>query len=182
VDLQAEPGTPRVPELGAVLTIALPLRGNVQIRIVELEERRMTVCTVDGHPLAGAVRFLAERRGEQARFEVQVYDRAANLADWLVMNPIGARLQNATWRETVERVVKESGGRAPRGVEHEFTRLDADQGREVNEWLERLVVAQRQADREVRREARAGDAAPNEGDSRRSYIEQREEAREADGR
>jgi uncharacterized protein YbjT (DUF2867 family) len=183
MDLEAEPGTPRVPELGAVLTIALPLRGNVQIRIVELEERRMTVCTVAGHPLAGAVRFLAEERGEHIRFEVQVYDRAANLADWLVMNPIGARLQNATWNETVERVVKESGARAPRGVEHEFSKLDEDQAREVNEWLERLVVAQRQADHEVRRDARPADATPNaDAGARESYIEQREQAREAEGR
>jgi len=183
VDLQAEPGTPQVPELGAVLTISLPLRGNVQIRIVELEERRMTVCTVAGHPLAGAVRFLAEARGAMVRFEVQVYDRAANLADWLVMNPIGARLQNATWRETVERVLKESGGRAPRGVEHEFSKLDADQAREVNEWLERLVVAQRQADHEVRRDTKPADAAPNDDSgSQQSYIEQREQAREAEGR
>ena len=183
VDLEAEPGTPLVPELGAVLTIALPLRGNVQIRIVELEERRMTVCTVDGHPLAGAVRFLAEDRGEQVRFEVQVYDRAANLADWLVMNPIGARLQNATWHETVERVVKESGGRAPNGVEHEFSKLDEAQAREVNEWLERLVMAQRQADHEVRDKVRPGDLTPNEERvAGRSYIEQREQGREAEGR
>jgi NADH dehydrogenase len=183
VDLEAEPGTPHVPELGAVLTIALPMRGNVQIRIVELEERRMTVCTVEGHPLAGAVRFLAEERGERARFEVQVYDRASNLADWLVMNPIGARLQNATWHETVERVVKESGGRAPNGVEHEFAKLDEDQAREVNEWLERLVLAQRQADHEVRENTRLGDLTPNEQRAAgRSYIEQREQGREADGR
>lgn len=183
VDLDAEPGTPRVPELGAVLTIALPMRGNVQIRIVELEERRMTVCTVAGHPLAGAVRFLAEERGAKVRFEVQVYDRAANVADWLVMNPIGARLQNATWNETVERVVKESGGRAANGVEHEFTKLDEDQAREVNEWLERLVVAQRQADHEARQEARPGDFTPNESAAiRKSYIEEREQTREADGR
>jgi NADH dehydrogenase len=183
VDLEAEPGTPLVPELGAVLTIALPLRGNVQIRIVELEERRMTVCTVEGHPLAGAVRFLAEDRGEQVRFEVQVYDRAANLVDWLVMNPIGARLQNATWHETVERVVKESGGRAPNGVEHEFSKLDEKQAGEVNEWLERLVIAQRQADHEVRERIRPGDLTPNEkAVTGRSYIEQREQGREADGR
>jgi NADH dehydrogenase len=183
VDLEAEPGTPRVPELGAVLTIALPMRGNVQIRIVELEERRMTVCTVAGHPLAGAVRFLAEERGGKVRFEVQVYDRAANVADWLVMNPIGARLQNATWNETVERVVKESGGRAPNGVEHEFAKLDEDQAREVNEWLERLVVAQRQADHEARQEARPGDFTPNgSGAARKSYIEEREQTREAEGR
>jgi len=183
VNLEAEPGTPKIPELGAVLTISLPLRGNVQIRIVELEERRMTVCTVEGHPLAGAVRFLAEARGPNVRFEVQVYDRAANLADWLVMNPIGARLQNATWHETVERVLKESGGRAPRGVEHEFTKLDADQAREVNDWLESLVVAQHQADHEVRRDTKPADSAPNDdGGGQQSYIEQREQAREADGR
>ena len=183
VELEAEPGTPKVPELGAVLTISLPLRGNVQIRIVELEVRRMTVCTVEGHPLAGAVRFLTEQRGAAVRFEVQVYDRAANVADWLVMNPIVARLQNATWHETVERVVKESGGRAPRGVEREFTKLDADQGREVNDWLEGLVLAQRQADHEVRRDTQPGDVAPNDGaGGHQSYIEQREQAREAEGR
>ena len=187
VDLEAEPGTPRVPELGGTLTIALPLRGNVQIRIVELEGRRMTVCTVAGHPLAGAVRFLSEERGPKVRFEIQVYDRAANVADWLVMNPIGARLQNATWRETVERVVKESGGRAPAGVEHDFSTLDEQQAAEVNEWIERLVVARRQADHEVRHDARPGDSPPNEPSDRsaaqrESYIEQREETREAEGR
>jgi NADH dehydrogenase len=184
VDLDAEPGTPRVPELGTTLTIALPLRGNVQIRIVELEPRRMTVCTVAGHPLAGAVRFLSEQRGDNVRFEVQVYDRAANVADWLAMNPIGARLQNATWRETVERVVKESGGRAPAGVEREMAKLDDEQAKEVNEWLERLVLAQRQADHEARQETAPVDVAPNERKTDRpsSYIEQREQAREAEGR
>ena len=184
VELDAEPGTPRVPELGATLTIALPLRGNVQIRIVELEARRMTVCTVAGHPLAGAVRFLAEARGPAVRFEVQVYDRAANVADWLVMNPIGARLQNATWRETVERVVKESGGRAAKGVEHEFATLDEQQAAELNEWLERLVLAQRQEDHEARQDAMPGDVPPNDtrAPARQSYIEQREQNREAEGR
>ena len=178
VDVGAEPGTPRVPELGTVLTLALPLRGNVQIRIVELEERRMTVCTMSGHPLAGAVRFLAEKRGAQVRFEVQVYDRAANVVDWLVMNPIGARLQNATWRETVNRVVEESGGEAANGVEHESAKLDDEQAREVTEWLERLVVAQRQLDHEVRRAARPADTVPNASRAGEpSYVESREEIR-----
>lgn len=179
LDVAAEPGTPNVPELGATLTLALPLRGNVQIRILELDARRMTVCTVSGHPLAGAVRFLSEARGAMVRFEVQVIDRAANVADWLVMNPIGARLQNATWRDTVERVVEESGGRAASGVEQESVKLDADQAREVNEWLERLVVARRQADHEVRRDVRPGDQKPNAASDGPSYIEQREEKREA---
>ncbi|MDF2775424.1 MAG: NAD-dependent epimerase/dehydratase, partial [Geminicoccaceae bacterium] len=179
VDVGAEPGTPRVPELGTTLTLALPLRGNVQIRIVELDERRMTVCTVSGHPLAGAVRFLAEQRGELVRFEVQVFDRASNVIDWLVMNPVGGRLQNATWRQTVESVIKESGGTAPNGVEHYSEKLDDDQAREVNEWLERLVVAQRQMDHEVRRETRAGDTVPNGSRAGEpSYVESREEIRD----
>ena len=177
LDVEAEPGTPTVPALGTTMTIKLPLRGNVQIRIIELDERRMTVCTVSGHPLAGAVRFLSEQRGSDVRFEVQVFDRPSNVADWLVMNPIGAHLQNATWRETVERVVKESGGRARRGVEHESTKLDEDQAAEVNEWLEGLVTAQRQVDHEVRRDVRPADRVPD--DAERPYIEQREETREA---
>jgi NADH dehydrogenase len=180
VDVGAEPGTPIIPELGTTLTLALPMRGNVQIRIVELEPRRMTVVTVAGHPLAGAVRFLAEPRGELVRFEVQVYDRASNAVDWLVMNPIGARLQNATWRQTVEHVVQESRGTAVGGIQQEATKLDDEQAREVNEWLERLVVAQHRAEHEVRREARPADVAPQEERSRaeRSYIERREEARD----
>ena len=135
----------------------------------------MTVCTLAGHPLAGAVRFLSEQRGAQLRFEVQVYDRASNVADWLVMNPIGARLQNATWRETIERVVQESAGRAPKGVEQEIEKLDDPQSHEVNEWVERLVVAQRQVDHEVRRDVRPADRVPNDLPS---YIEQREETRD----
>ena len=112
------------------------------------------------------------------RFEIQVYDRAANVADWLVMNPIGARMQNATWRETVERVVRESGGRLPKRVEQETVKLDEAQAREVNEWLERLVTAQRRVDHEVRRDAEVADRPPNVA-ARPSYIEEREQTRDA---
>jgi len=107
-----------------------------------------------------------------------VFDKASNVVDWLVMNPVGGRLQNATWRETVERVVKESGGTAPKGVEQYSEKLDEDQAAEVNEWLERLVVAQRQADHEVRRESRPGDTVPNAPrGGEPSYVESREEMR-----
>ena len=41
-----------------------------------------------GFGLAETLSVLAEQRGAAVRFEVQVYDRAANVADWLVMNPI----------------------------------------------------------------------------------------------
>ena len=182
LEVGAEPGTPQIPEKGATLTLALPLRGNVQIRIVELEPRRMTVVTLAGHPLAGAVRFLAEERGEHVRFEVQVYDRASNAVDWLVMNPIGARLQNATWRQTVEKVVEESGGEAVDGVQQETAKLDEEQAAEVNEWLDRLVLAQRREDHEVREGPRSPGAVPDDrmagAPNEAEYISRRERVRE----
>src|SRR5205814_6672552 len=102
VRVGSEPGSPKVPPVGTNLSLALPMRGNVQVRVEEVRPRVMTFATVAGHPLAGAVRFLSEPRGDRVRFEVQVYDRAANLTDWLALNPIGAHVQNATWKDTVE--------------------------------------------------------------------------------
>lgn len=181
VGVGAEPGTPVVPKLGATLTLSLPIRGNAQIRIVELEPAKMTVVTVAGHPLAGAVRFLAEERAELVRFEIQLYDRASNVVDWVVMNPIGGRLQNATWRETVEHVVNESGGSAFGGIQFESATLDEDQAREVNAWLERLITARHREEHEVRRDARPADVVPDDDSSEpgASYIERREDARES---
>jgi hypothetical protein len=63
-------------------------------------------------------------------------------------------------------------------VEQETAKLDEQQARDVNEWLEQLVTAQRRADHEVRRDAQLGDRGPN-GSDRPSYIEQREETRDA---
>jgi uncharacterized protein YbjT (DUF2867 family) len=145
-----EPGTPKEPREGETITMALPMRGHIQVRCEELSPTSMTFVTLEGHPLAGAVRFLAERRDDKVRFEVQVYDRAANVIDWLAMGTIGGRVQNATWRELVENVVAASGGSAPGGVEEEVVSLDDDGAAEVHRWLERLVVARKRDERGAR--------------------------------
>jgi hypothetical protein len=142
-----EPGTPKEPREGETLTMALPMRGHIQVRCEELTPTSMTFVTLEGHPLAGAVRFVAERQDDKVRFEVQVYDRAANVIDWLAMGTIGGRVQNATWRELVENVVAASGGSAPNGVEQEVVSLDAAAAAEVHRWLERLVVARKREER-----------------------------------
>jgi len=142
-----EPGTPKEPREGETLTMALPMRGHIQVRCEELTPTSMTFVTLEGHPLAGAVRFVAERQDDEVRFEVQVYDRAANVIDWLAMGTIGGRVQNATWRELVENVVAASGGSAPNGVEQEVVSLDAAAAAEVHRWLERLVVARKREER-----------------------------------
>ena len=53
---------------GATITLTLPLRGNVQIRVEEVTPRTITCVTLLGHPLAGVVRFLGEIRGSRLRF------------------------------------------------------------------------------------------------------------------
>jgi hypothetical protein len=71
VEVGAEPGTPSAIEEGATLTLSLPLRGHTQIRVAEVADRRMTLLTLEGHPLAGAVRFLVDHHGPDVRFEIQ---------------------------------------------------------------------------------------------------------------
>ncbi len=110
VDAEAEPGTTCELSQGATLTMSLPLRGNVQVRVQEVTANKATLVTIAGHPLAGCVRFLVENRGDLVRFETQVYDRPASLPDWLAMNTVGGAMQKRTWEALVERMVKCSGG------------------------------------------------------------------------
>lgn len=166
VGVGAEPGTDTVPDEGETLTMSLPLRGNIQVRVEEVNPRSMTFVTLEGHPLAGAVRFLSEQRGDLVRFEVQVFDRAANFVDWVTMSTVGAVLQNQTWKETVENVVQESGGRAPEGVQQESVTLDADELERINAWLDDLVTSRRRAEREETLQPQRAAAREEGGEAR----------------
>lgn len=135
-----EPDAPRMIAEGETLTLALPMRGHVQVRVVEATERTITMLTLEGHPLAGAVRFLVEDRGDCVRFEVQVYERAANVVDYIAMRTIGDFLQNRSWETLVENMVTASSGSAPDGVRKDVETLDEEQAERIEEWLERLVV------------------------------------------
>jgi len=143
MDTSIEPGSRSVIEDGATLTMALPLRGTVQVRANEVTGHSATLVTLKGHPLAGAVRFLAEQRGECVRFEAQVFHRAANVGDWILMNTLGGFMQTATWVSLVERMIHVSRGKAPRGVQQESEILDDEQSRRVDEWLRELTSSRR---------------------------------------
>ncbi len=150
MDLTAEPDTPTaVLACHQTVTMALPLRGNVQVRVAALGPLSLTLQTVEGHPLAGAVRFtLAERGGGEGarpfRFEVEVFERAADPFDWVAMALLGSRLQSANWREIVRTVVEESGGAGE--VKTEEATLDGDAAREVEGWLKGLAVERARAE------------------------------------
>ena len=140
MDLNAEPGTPSVLNKGTTITMSLPVRGNVQVRVEQLTPNKATLVTLAGHPLCGAVRLLSEERGDLLRFEVQVLDRPANLADWLVMRAVGDGLQSQTWESLVEAMVAESGGTTVGSVQSEETDLDEYHAERVEDWLKALIA------------------------------------------
>ena len=140
VDAKAEPRSTDVLEEGETITLALPMRGHVQVRVAAMEPRRVTLLTLEGHPLAGAVRFLCEPRGNAIRFQVEVYDRPANVIDFIAMRAVGDRLQDHTWSHVVDKVVQVSGGSAPEGVEHETTALDEDEAEAIERWCEEIAM------------------------------------------
>jgi len=153
VDAKAEPRANDVLEEGETLTLALPMRGHVQVRVAEIEPGRVTLLTLEGHPLAGAVRFLCESRGQAIRFQVEVYDRPANVIDFIAMRAIGDRLQNHTWSHVVEKMVQISSGSAPDGVESEITALDEQEATAIDRWVKELVVNQKRRSTESRASA-----------------------------
>ncbi len=154
VDAAAEPRTTAEIAEGETLTLSLPMRGHVQVRVAELDARRVTLLTLEGHPLAGAVRFLTETHGAGVRFQVDVYDRAANVIDLIAMRTLGDRLQSHTWTHVVENMVARSGGQAPDGVQHESTSLDDAEAATVEEWLKEVTLRRKRAENAARIEGR----------------------------
>lgn len=125
---------------GATLTLSLPMRGHVQVRVVEMDATHAIVVTLEGHPLAGAVRFSAQPRGATIRFEVEVFDRAANFVDLLAMRTIGDRLQDRSWMRVVTQMIARSRGEAPGGAQHDSVTLRDGEERRVEQWLEEVVL------------------------------------------
>ncbi|MDQ2667440.1 MAG: NAD-dependent epimerase/dehydratase family protein [Gemmatimonadota bacterium] len=150
VDAAVEPGTTQSLEDGETLTLALPMRGHVQVRVGRLEPRRVTLLTLAGHPLAGAVRFFTEQHGTSIRFQAEVYDRAANVIDLVAMRTVGDHLQDHTWSQVVEKVVELSGGATSGGVEHESESLSDEQAAAVDKWLRELTIQRKRAENEER--------------------------------
>jgi len=140
VHAEAEPGTDSGIDRGRTLTLALPLRGNVQVRVEQCEHHAITLSTLAGHPLAGAVHFrFAPRDDGIIRFEIEVLDRAATLIDRLAMRMGGDLAQRATWKNVASRVLEVSGGEAKSGIHHEAKRLDREEAQDVEDWLDRLI-------------------------------------------
>ena len=142
-----EPGSEAELKEGNTLTMALPLRGNIQVRVIEISGLAITCVTLQGHPLSGAIRFLFEERpGGVIRFEVRSFTRPSDLVDLIGMRTFGKVAQKTTWRSLVGAIVERSGGQAPDGVQEEGTRLQGQDAEEVERWVEELVLQKKRDD------------------------------------
>lgn len=141
LEVGAEPGSERRRlEEGETLTMSIPMRGTIQVRVREIEERTITLVTLEGHPLSGVIQFKVEDRGEVLRFEIRSYTRASDLVDLLGMQTVGRLAQQATWQGVVQEVVRRSGGEAEDGVQSDSHTLDEDKAARVDRWVEELVM------------------------------------------
>lgn len=150
LEFSAEPGTPRVVEEGLTLTLGVPVRGNVQVRVEEVAPRRVTFSTVEGHMLAGMIQFNASGdKRKSVRFLIDIHARAATGLDLLAMSTVGDSLQKENWEEVVTRVVALSGGTAPLGVQSETETLDDEEARRIERRLTDLINRRKRAEVET---------------------------------
>ena len=142
LEVGTEPGSGSKLDPNETITLEIPLRGTMQVRVEEITPDTVTLATLGGHHLAGVIRFQArEHEGGRVRFEIVSYTRASNWVDWLGRTLGGRQVQHATWRSTVESVVERCGGRAPEGVQTEETTItDTDR---IEQWAEELVMARK---------------------------------------
>lgn len=135
-----EPKDPGRLELGATVSLAIPLRGHVQVRVEELSPHAITLATVDGHFLAGLIRFMARGLPEdRLRFEIRSYTRPRHLVDQVAMLAGGKLAQRALWVSVCREVARRAGGEIVDGPRWEETRLDAAATEAVERWSEDLV-------------------------------------------
>ena len=137
IKVKAEPHASTLIDEGETLTLEIPFRGHIQVRVGEVMDRRITLLTVAGHPIAGAVRFLVEPAGDGLRFEIQVYDRPASVFDQIMLRTVGEWLQRAAWVGLAENVARVAG-RDSMVVQSSQEELTDDELRVVNDWASTL--------------------------------------------
>jgi uncharacterized protein YbjT (DUF2867 family) len=147
VRVAAEPGTGGSLVEGATMTMAVPLRGNIQVRVEEVGDRSVSCVTVAGHHLAGVIHFSVKELSGCIRFEVRSYARASHLIDRIGMAALGSHAQEDSWRSMVAAVVQRSGGSTDE-VHEERNQLDEREAGRVERWVEEIVMRrERDADR-----------------------------------
>jgi uncharacterized protein YbjT (DUF2867 family) len=143
LDFTSEPHATTAIERGNTLTMSLPLRGNAQVRIEVVEPQRLVLATIEGHPLAGAVRFTTADVADGVEFAIDTYTRSANVLDWIANKTVGSLLQDANWKRVVQRVIDLSGGTADAGIQTSAQKLDDAEASEIEKSLRLTIEARK---------------------------------------
>jgi hypothetical protein len=134
-----EPATPQAEiTAGATLTMALPGRGHVQVRVEEVTDAHVVLATLIGHAVAGFVRFRTHDLDGRVRFDVMTCDSAGSSLDWVAMAMGSSRLQDANWRHVVEHMVSLSGGTTDT-IHMDSRTLSDEEAAAVEHWIQRII-------------------------------------------
>ncbi|HEV2855079.1 MAG TPA: NAD-dependent epimerase/dehydratase family protein [Thermoanaerobaculia bacterium] len=150
-----EPVHVPVLERGATLTLSLPLRGHVQVRVAEITETSLTLVTLAGHPLAGSVtfRFLGTP-GVDLRFEVETCERPSSLPDFLAMFPLGTILQSWNWNTVARRAAELVGEPSPEITTDQCQLSEQEEREAVKSLQEKVADLNREAEPGLKEEAK----------------------------
>lgn len=133
---------------GETISMKLPLRGNIQVRVEKVTSSSIVLATLEGHPIAGLVRFNFTNHEGMIRFEVRVLDRSGNFFDFFAMETVGGMLQDRAWQTVVQRVLDDSGGEAVGGIQVDQRELTADAAERAEEWGAEIVNERKRSERE----------------------------------
>jgi uncharacterized protein YbjT (DUF2867 family) len=136
----AEPGSATCLDEGCTLTLELPVRGHVQVRVEDVHDHGFTLATLEGHPLAGIVRFrLRDLDDGAVRLTIDVLERPASRLDQLSMALVGSAAQKRTWMQAADNLVAAAHGTARDGVDEESWEIDDDDAEPLEDWVQALV-------------------------------------------
>ena len=110
------------------------------MRVEESGPRKITFVTLEGHPIAGVVRFLTDSRGSAVRFMVEVFARSASPFDFVAFKLGAQKIQELTWKTVCERMLERSGGTSREGVEQHVEELDEREAARAEAWIEEIVT------------------------------------------
>ncbi|RTQ50868.1 DUF1990 family protein [Hymenobacter gummosus] len=107
---------------------------NGSVRVTEVADQHFSLCTLEGHPEAGNIRFALRQlpgRPDTLRFEIrsQARSRDGLVAFAYTTLGVGKQVQEQTWVTFCQRVAEESGGE-PLGPVQVDTTEHTDDGNE----------------------------------------------------
>ncbi len=147
LEVSTEPVATTEITLGGSLTLDLPLRGTVQVRVIELTAKKLTLATLEGHPIAGIVIFNFSHEDDIVRFDITVYERAGGIFDLVALRTIGSVLQDANWIQVTNRVATLMGGEIVEPVHHDSETIADDEASDIEESIREIVFARKREEK-----------------------------------